>query len=300
MTKKLIEFHNVSIKAQKKIILEDFSVEFDNQIGVIGLIGLNGAGKTTFIKSIFKEYQLFSGTIDRHTNEIAFCTDVPDFPTNMTAIEVLRYSRWLASKTKQPSVFFEEILDLVGLSDYKNSDITHFSRGMKQRLGIASVLVLEPKIIFFDEPTSALDPKGREDIIEIMSNLGKTKLVVFSSHILNDVQKIAERIIVIHKGRKIFDDNINLLLEQSNQKIDILLQNIASKNNFQQLLEVSGIELLYSSEKEYLLSIKAEDIYKVLQLIDVNIAKDIVSISRMKSTLEEGFDKLIDGRMNTC
>ena len=173
MMKKLIELSDVSIRIKKRCILENFSISFSDETGVIGLVGLNGAGKTSFINSIFGCYSITSGKILRFTDEIAYCPDVPDFPTDMTTLEVLEYSRMLSNKKRKKLEFYKNILQLVGLSKSINREISYFSRGMKQRLGIASVLALEPQIIFFDEPTSALDPKGREEIIEILRNLGR-------------------------------------------------------------------------------------------------------------------------------
>lgn len=291
MMKKLIELSDVSICIKKHYILKNFSISFSDETGVIGLVGLNGAGKTSFIKSLFGYYSITSGKMLRCTDEIAYCPDVPDFPTDMTILEVLEYSRMLANKKRKNLEFYKNILKLVGLSQSINREISYFSRGMKQRLGIASVLVLEPQIIFFDEPTSALDPKGREEIIEILRNLGKTKLVVFSSHILNDVEKIANRIIVIHKGKKIFDDSISNLLVHNDRKTLVMLNRESSLNKLKERLVNKNCFCLQDNNT---LQFSGLELYDFLSLLDEDICSGIVSIVRDQISLEQSFDKLIE------
>jgi len=290
MTKKLIEMSKVSIRIKKNYILKDLSIEFSDEPGVVGLVGLNGAGKTTFIKSLFGCYSIASGKISRFTDEMAFCPDVPDFPTDMTTLEVLEYSRMIANKKRKKLEFYQDILEVVGLSKYINKEITHFSRGMKQRLGIASVLVLEPQIIFFDEPTSALDPKGREDIIEILRNLGKSKLVIFSSHILNDVEKIANRIIVIHKGKKIYDDSLSTLLINSEPELLVRLNSEASLNQLKEKLANNQYSYLQTDNT---LQVNGLKLYDLISLLDEDICSGIVSVDRDRFCLEQSFNNLI-------
>ena len=291
MMKKLIELSDVSIRIKKRCILENFSISFSDETGVIGLVGLNGAGKTSFINSIFGCYSITSGKILRFTDEIAYCPDVPDFPTDMTTLEVLEYSRMLSNKKRKKLEFYKNILQLVGLSKSINREISYFSRGMKQRLGIASVLALEPQIIFFDEPTSALDPKGREEIIEILRNLGKTKLVIFSSHILNDVEKIANRIIVIHKGKKIFDDNILNLLIHNDSKILVTLNRESSLSTLKERLVNKKC---FCVQDNNTLQFSGLELYDFLSLLNENICSGIVSIERGQISLEQSFDNLIE------
>lgn len=291
MKKTLIELSEVSICIKKHYILEDLSFNLPDEPGVIGLIGLNGAGKTSLIKSIFGCYAITSGKISRFTEEIAYCPDVPDFPTDMTALEVLEYSRMLANKTRKNLEFYEHILQLVGLSQSINREISSFSRGMKQRLGIASVLVLEPQIIFFDEPTSALDPQGRKEVIEILRNLGKTKLIIFSSHILNDVEKIANRIIIIHQGKKIFDDNISKLLVDNEPKILVTLNQEVEPDKIRELLIDKNC---FCSQSENTLQIQGLKLYDFLSLLNEDVCSELVSIERARMSLEQSFNNLIE------
>ena len=227
MKKKLIELSDVSISIKQHCILENFSVSFSDETGVIGLVGLNGAGKTSFIKSLFGCYTIRSGKILRFTNDIAYCPDVPDFPTDMTTLEVLEYSRMLANKKSKDLGFYKKILQLVGLSKSINREISYFSRGMKQRLGIASVLVLEAQIIFFDEPTASLDPANIEKFKNTINKLDKT--IVISTHDIDFAYEWADRFIIFNNGNIIADGDYaifekNDIIEKANLRKPILWQ----------------------------------------------------------------------------
>ncbi len=288
----LVELQDVDITIKHNHILKHFSLTIDDIPKVIGLIGLNGAGKTTFIKSIFGDYDIREGKVNRLLQSIAFCADVPDFPSYLTALEILKYSRWLFSRSPKNDEYYLEILDKVGLGRSAYRTVEHFSRGMRQRLGIASSLVLEPKLIFFDEPTSALDPKGREDVINIMRELGKEIVVVFSSHILNDVEKIAEELIVIHKGEKIYEGDLSHLLEAApnHQKAYLTFSSEEAQEKFLKGYQGS-VTFQVDSKKE--LSFSTEDFYQVLATLSQATPDGLQSIRKESVTLEDAFDYLL-------
>ena len=166
-------------------------VNLDIEPGEIyGLIGKNGAGKTTLFKIIagLLDYDSGDVTIKSKDNKVGYLPDLPAFYDDLTAREYLDYL--LMSKN---SARRDELLELVDLKS--NVRIGKMSRGMRQRLGIASALVSNPDIILLDEPTSALDPGGRSDVHGILTKLKKSgKTVVLSTHILNDMEKICDRV----------------------------------------------------------------------------------------------------------
>lgn len=179
---------------------------------IFGFVGQNGAGKTTTMKIILGLLKADSGSVtvcgekvtygETKTNRnIGFVPDVPEFYGYMNPMEYLKLCGEITglpkNKIKSRS---EELLELVGLKDEKRK-IGQFSRGMKQRLGIAQALLNEPKLLICDEPTSALDPIGRKEILDILlAAKGKTT-IVFSTHILSDVERICDHIAVLHGGR---------------------------------------------------------------------------------------------------
>lgn len=179
---------------------------------IFGFVGQNGAGKTTTMKIILGLLKPDSGSVtvcgekvtygeSKANRHIGFLPDVPEFYGYMNPMEYLKLCGEIAglSKTRIKSKS-EELLELVGLKDQKKR-IGGFSRGMKQRLGIAQALLNEPKLLICDEPTSALDPIGRKEILDILlAAKGKTT-IVFSTHILSDVERICDRIAVLHDGK---------------------------------------------------------------------------------------------------
>lgn len=179
---------------------------------IFGFIGQNGAGKTTTMKMILGLLPADAGTIyvcgekvhfgETKTNEvIGYLPDVPEFYPYMTAMEYLKLcgqvTGMTAEKIKDRSV---ELLGLVGLEISKKK-IGGFSRGMKQRLGIAQALLNQPKLLICDEPTSALDPVGRKEILDILLAVKDRTTVLFSTHILSDVERICDRVAVLHDGK---------------------------------------------------------------------------------------------------
>lgn len=178
---------------------------------IYGFIGKNGSGKTTTMKMILGLYSIDSGTIlvngepvvygQNKTNQyIGYLPDVPEFYNYMTPKEYLKLCGEITGiSNNEMNNQIIEYLELVGL-DKENKRIQGFSRGMKQRLGIAQALLNHPKLLICDEPTSALDPIGRKEILDILYALKGRTTIIFSTHILSDVERICDEIGVLHNG----------------------------------------------------------------------------------------------------
>ncbi len=206
------------------LIIENLSKSFGNnkvidglsfsvpEHSIYGFIGQNGAGKTTTMKMILGLLKVDSGKAvvcgeavsfgQTRTNKyIGYLPDVPEFYPYMHPKEYLKLcgdiTGMSADKIKSCS---DELLALVGLSGV-NKNIGSFSRGMKQRLGIAQALLNEPKLLICDEPTSALDPIGRKEILDILLAVKGRTTVIFSTHILADVERICDHVAVLNNGR---------------------------------------------------------------------------------------------------
>ncbi len=178
---------------------------------IFGFIGKNGAGKTTAMKAVLGLLKADEGEITVNgetvvygataTNRyIGYLPDVPEFYPFMTAHEYLCFcgeiSGMSKAKTKERA---EELLTLVGLADEKHR-IRGFSRGMKQRLGIAQALLNRPKLLICDEPTSALDPVGRKEILDTLLSVREQTTVLFSTHILSDVERVCTDVAFLNDG----------------------------------------------------------------------------------------------------
>ncbi len=239
-----------SFGGQKVIDKLSFSVP---EGSIFGFIGQNGAGKTTTMKMVLGLLTCDSGEISvcgervtfgqTKTNEhIGYLPDVPEFYGYMRPSEYLRLCGEItgmqSTKIKGRT---EELLSLVGLAG-ANKKIGGFSRGMKQRLGIAQALLNEPKLLICDEPTSALDPIGRKEILEILMQVKGKTTVIFSTHILSDVERICDQIAVMNKGKLAFSGTLSQL--KARHKADSLiveLDNLKDMAQFTALTHVKGL-----------------------------------------------------------
>lgn len=178
---------------------------------IFGFIGKNGAGKTTTMKTVLGLLKADVGEImvngekvvygQTSTNRyIGYLPDVPEFYPFMTAPEYLRFCGEITGvKKSEIEKRCKELLELVGLGD-ETHRIKGFSRGMKQRLGIAQALLNRPKLLICDEPTSALDPVGRKEILDILLAVREQTTVLFSTHILSDVERICTDVAFLNNG----------------------------------------------------------------------------------------------------
>lgn len=192
-------------------VIKDVSFSVSDN-SVFGLIGKNGAGKTTTMKMILGFLKPSSGEIHvcgekvvyggAVTNRcIGYLPDVPEYYGYMNPREYLKFCGQIAGmKPDMIKQRIDELLPMVGL-DGANRRIHGFSRGMKQRLGIAQALLVKPKLLICDEPTSALDPVGRKEILDILSLAGRQTAILFSTHILSDVERICNQIGILNKGK---------------------------------------------------------------------------------------------------
>lgn len=188
------------------------NLTFEVPEGVIfGFIGQNGAGKTTTMKMILGLLKADSGSITvcnetvsygaAMNRYIGYLPDVPEFYNYMRPQEYLDLCGEIAGLTRaEIRKRSEELQALVGLAGVKKR-IGGFSRGMKQRLGIAQALLTRPKLLICDEPTSALDPVGRKEILDILMKIKGSTTVLFSTHILSDVERVCDQVAVLHGGR---------------------------------------------------------------------------------------------------
>lgn len=204
--------------AHKKQVIHDLSLTI--KVGeVFGFIGPNGAGKSTTIKSILGFLHADSGRFqvlgravgqEEFRQHIGYLPELPFFYDYLTAQETLTLSGKLSGMTS--TILKTRVADLLhrmNLSDATQQRVGGFSKGMKQRLGMANALIHDPDILIFDEPMSGLDPIGRHQIKELMKDLKKDgKTIFFSSHILSDIEESCDRIGIIHHGCLLFSGTV--------------------------------------------------------------------------------------------
>ncbi len=220
---------------------------------IFGFVGANGSGKTTTMKMILGLEKIDAGVIlvngqkviygDTPTNQmVGYLPDVPEFYDYMTVREYLKLCAKITKipKEKQKQQI-EEMLTLVGLSQ-ETKKIKGFSRGMKQRLGIAQALLNKPQFLICDEPTSALDPSGRTEFLDLLASLKEQVTILFSTHILSDVERIADEVGILHQGKLQVCGRLSTLKEQYAQaKIELTFASSAQAKNFATLWTTSSV-----------------------------------------------------------
>jgi ABC-2 type transport system ATP-binding protein len=194
--------------------LSNLNLEVPENV-VFGFLGPNGAGKSTTVKLLtgfahptsgqaWVSGQKVGGSNLSIQKQIGFLPDVPAFYDWMTGREFMKFAGELfqmeVSEVRRRS---EELLELVGLIKAGNRRIGGYSRGMRQRLGIAQALINRPRVLFMDEPTSALDPLGRREILDLIAQLKQTATIFMSTHILSDVERVCDMVGIINKGNLI-------------------------------------------------------------------------------------------------
>ena len=192
---------------------------------IYGFLGPNGAGKTTAIKLLVGLIQPTGGTatifgkeIQSHAREIrrriGYLAQEPRFYDYMTARQILRYTLHFFYRGPKDLIEsrIEEVLEMVGLADKADRPVRGFSGGERQRLGIAQAQVNYPDLLILDEPAASLDPQGRHDVLMVMEKLRKETTIFYSTHILEDVQRVSDRVAILDKGQLIAEAPIQGLL----------------------------------------------------------------------------------------
>lgn len=239
-------------------VLDDVSFSVPEG-SIFGFIGQNGAGKTTTMKLILGLLNSDQGTItlegetvkfgETPTNRwVGYLPDVPEFYNYLRPKEYLRLCGEITGMDHQQiNARSEELLSLVGLKNVTKK-IGSFSRGMKQRLGIAQALLNEPKLLICDEPTSALDPLGRKDILDILIKLKGKTTVIFSTHILSDVERICDHVAVLHHGKLVLNGTMETIKAQHRSTgLSIEFATKDDRQRFSQVAEVQALKPEFTS-----------------------------------------------------
>jgi ABC-2 type transport system ATP-binding protein len=178
---------------------------------VYGLVGPNGAGKTTLLGILAGLRTPSSGTATVESSRVRVLPDTPKFDPWLTAREVVDLARHLTAPDATDADV-SEVLAEAGLADAADRGVKGFSRGMLQRLGIAAAVIGEPEVLLLDEPAAALDPAGRREVLDLVDRIKGRATVIFSSHILGDVQQVSDEIGILRQGSLIYQGSLSGLL----------------------------------------------------------------------------------------
>jgi ABC-2 type transport system ATP-binding protein len=280
---------------------------------IFGFLGPNGAGKTTTIKLLLGLIRPTAGSatvfgldsvhqsVDIRTR-VGYLPQEPHFYEYMTARETLRFTARFFFKGPQKAIEerIDEMLHLVDLAEKADRPLKTFSGGERQRLGIAQAQVNYPDLLILDEPAASLDPIGRRDVLEVMSRLRKYTTVFYSTHILDDVQRVSDTVVILNKGKLVAQGSIEDLLAGSEgvvYAIHLKGQSDAIREQVQSLPWVSGIKIgEHNGETTWQVSVTDSQAAEtqLLKLL-VNSPLVVTEFRRKTYELEDIFMQVIEG-----
>lgn len=247
-----IEVLNISKNYGEQKALDQIS--FSIKKGeIVGFLGPNGAGKstlmkilTTYISSDEGEAKVNNFDINLESKSVQKSIGyLPEHNPLYLDLYVREYLSFNADVYKVAKTRIEEVIQLTGLTPESNKKIGQLSKGYRQRVGLACALLHNPEVLILDEPTTGLDPNQLVEIRELIKNIGKDKTVFLSTHIMQEVEAICDRVIIINKGKIVEDKNLKTLVkEQINQIITIEFDKIILKEDFNQFNNLISIDYI--------------------------------------------------------
>jgi ABC-2 type transport system ATP-binding protein len=287
------------------------------QHSIFGFLGPNGAGKTTTIKLLLGlarptggSGSIFGWDIQHQSVEIrkrvGYLAQDPRYYESMTAREILRFTLGFFFKGPKHKIDerIEETIELVGLTDKSDRPIRGFSGGERQRLGIAQAQVNYPDLLILDEPAASLDPMGRHDVLEVMERLRKYTTIFYSTHILEDVQRVSDTVCILNRGELVAQAPIQDLLA-GNGKAVFQLQTLGNFQKTRELVNnlpwVTALQVEQSDGRaDWHISVSdvnaAED--QLLGLVMSSPGTKVTSFCQSKLDLEEVFMNLVGENNN--
>lgn len=280
------------------------TVSFTIQPGeIVGFLGPNGAGKSTMMKII-------TGFIPANAGTVTVCgLDVSNYPLKTKGkigylaeqnplyydMYVREYLLFIAGvfKISHAKKRIDEIIETVGLSIEQNKKIGALSKGYKQRVGLAQALLHDPEVLILDEPTTGLDPNQLEEIRTLIKKIGAQKTVMLSTHIMQEVEAICDRVIIINKGKIVANDkakNLNQIFNKQNI-IRIEFENPIDLNKLKKINGVTSIQ--ENGENKYLIySDSSVDVRNELFQFAVNANTTVLTLQKEELKLEDIFKQL--------
>jgi ABC-2 type transport system ATP-binding protein len=274
-----------------------------NKGEIVGFLGPNGAGKSTTMKIITGYLPASAGTatvcgitVEENSNEtkkkIGYLPEANPLYYDMYVREYIDFiTNVHAVKNKKEKI--EDVIKTVGLTVEANKKIGQLSKGYKQRVGLAATLIHDPEVLILDEPTSGLDPNQIVEIRDVIKKLGENKTVLFSSHILQEVQAICDRVIIISKGKIVADDSLSNLQKGKTDEHFVLVEfkESITMELMRSINDVSNIEQLQTTNYK-LQTTNPESVRKQLLELSLKNNLNIVSLQSGHNSLEEVFKSL--------
>ena len=299
--KPVLEVLGLKKRIGLKTIVEDIS--FDMHEGeIIGLLGPNGSGKTTIMRMLVGLTKTTKGEVYcfekplglgkvKMLKEVGAMIETPEFYNYMSGWSNLKQMARVCGK-KVSRARMKELVEFVGLSKVIRKKVKTYSLGMRQRLGLAQALLNDPKILILDEPVNGLDPQGVQDFRNKLKEIASTGVsILISSHLLDEIEKVSDRVIVIEKGRIIADDKLDRLVADETIKTLISTYDVEKA---EVLIRELGIRYELTKEGFIFENISGEDKARVITyLVTNNVELD--SVRELTTSLEDRFLQITGG-----
>ena len=299
-----IEVKNISKIYGTQKALNDVSFKI-NTGEIVGFLGPNGAGKSTMMKIItgfipptFGEVAV--NELDVVENSLEIRKMIGYLPENnplyheMYVKEYLQYVAGIYKLGKSSEQKIKEIIEITGLTIEQKKKIGQLSKGYRQRVGLAQALIHDPKVLILDEPTSGLDPNQILEIRNLITTIGKEKTVMLSTHIMQEVEAICDRVIIINKGQIVADDSTKNIHSHLEENFRTIIVEFSKKIDYQLLEKITGVVKVKKVDDTNYLVQTNEDIDVRSQIFDFAVKNNVavLSMQKQEKRLEDVFHEL--------
>ena len=298
-----IEVQNITKRYGEQLALNNVTLSIDK--GIVGLLGPNGAGKSTLMKIITCFIPPTSGTVSVNGYDVmdqpmevkCIVGYLPEHNPLYLDMYVREYLEFVAGihhlKGEKAHKRIEAMIEETGLGIEAHKRIGALSKGYRQRVGLAQAMMHDPQVLILDEPTSGLDPNQLIEIRNLIKNLGQEKTVLLSTHIMQEVEAICQRAIIINKGVLVADDKIENL-KQANNASNVIIVEFENEVTQSQLLSIPQVcKVQHAKENHWILEPEGDiDIRANLMKWSVDNGIIIKTLQKEDLSIEEAFQKL--------
>jgi ABC-2 type transport system ATP-binding protein len=298
-----VEVKNITKLYGSQRALDD--VSFTVEPGqVVGFLGPNGAGKSTMMKIITCFLPQNSGTVSvdgfdvtadpiKVRERVGYLPEHNPLYHDMYVKEFLSFIAGIQVPSATVASRVKEMIDVTGLGAEQHKKIGALSKGYRQRVGLAQAMIHNPSVLILDEPTTGLDPNQLVDIRQLIKNIGKEKTVILSTHIMQEVEAICDRVIIINKGKIVADDKTSFLQQKSDSETIILVEFDKAVSS-EKLSTITGIKkVLAVNDKTYkVIGPRGQDLRPLIFNFAVQNNLAVITMQKEENSLESVFRQL--------
>lgn len=296
-----INIQNLTKSYGNNPALKGLSMTFENK-GVVGLLGPNGAGKTTLMKILTGYLSRWEGSVQignmdlkealkKAQKQIGYLPENNPLYPEMYVKEYLKFIGDLYGLKKTP---IEEVIQKTGLEEYQLKKIGTLSKGYKQRVGLAATLLHDPQYLILDEPTTGLDPNQVIEIRKLIRQLGKNKLVLLSTHILQEVEAMCDRVVILNRGNMVLNETLESLQNDQLQTVSVGFDYRVENMAFKKIPHLKTVVNTFDFEYELTFETQEDMRPAVFDFAHDNGLK-IINLQKKNEGLEKQFNALTKG-----